>query len=139
MRIIVALVLLLISTAASAQVAVVNIGVRDAVDRDHLRNMLLGRVTTWADGTQVVLVLANDEATRVAVFDLTGRDLDRLLRGWKRILFSGNGAMPLSTTGANEALALVAQRPGAIAIVGVTPPADPRIRVAMTLGAPAEP
>ncbi|MBA3699193.1 MAG: hypothetical protein H0W78_10090 [Planctomycetes bacterium] len=133
MRATVALCLLLISTVASAQVAVVNIGVRDAVDRDHLRNMLLGRVTTWADGTQVVLILSSDPGSRAAIEELTGRDLGRLLRGWKRILFSGNGAMPISTSGADEALVAVAQRPGAIAIVGVVPPADPRMRVAVTL------
>jgi hypothetical protein len=139
MRSLVVLLMLVIATAAQAQVAVVNVGVRDAVDRDHLRNILLGRITTWADGSQVVLILSTDPASRAAIEDLTGRDLERLLRGWKRILFSGNGAMPITATSANEALEAAAQRPGAIAIIGVVPPADQRIRVVVTLGAAVTP
>ena len=132
----VVMVLLLgFSTTVSAQVAVVHPSRTDTVDRDHLRNILLGRVTTWADGSQIVLILSSDPGSRAAIEELTGRDLDRLLRGWKRILFSGNGAMPISTSGATEALDLVAQRPGAIAIVGVTPSAEQKIRVVVTLKA----
>ena len=133
----VVMVLLLgFTTTVSAQVAVVHTSRTDTVDRDHLRNVLLGRVTTWADGSQIVLILSSDPDSRAAIEELTGRDLDRLLRGWKRILFSGNGAMPISTSGATEALDLVAQRPGAIAIVGVIPSAEQKIRVVVTLGSP---
>lgn len=131
----VVMVLLLgFTTTVSAQVAVVHTSRTDIVDRDHLRNILLGRITTWADGSQIVLILSSDPDSRAAIEELTGRDLDRLLRGWKRILFSGNGAMPISTSGATEALALVAQRPGAIAIIGITPPADQQVRVVVRLG-----
>jgi hypothetical protein len=130
--------LLLLTSSAWAQVAIVKAERADAVDRDLLRNILLGRVTTWADGSQIVLILSADPGSRAAIEELTGRDLERLLRGWKRILFSGNGAMPISTSGANEALEEVSHRPGAIAIVGVTP-ADPRLRIAVTLGKPPGP
>lgn len=131
-----AVLVLLFATiiSAPAQVAVVYPGVQDSVDRDHLRNILLGRVTTWVDGSQIVLILSTDPSSRAAVEALTGRDLERLLRGWKRILFSGNGAMPLSTSGANEAFALAAQRPGAIAIAGGLPSPDQKVRVVVELG-----
>lgn len=119
---------------AQAQVAVVNPDVRDSVDRDHLRNILLGRVTTWKDGSQIVLILSADPGSRAAIEELTGRDLDRLLRGWKRILFSGNGAMPLSASSASEALTLAAQRPGGLAIIGVVPTAGEKVRVVVELG-----
>ena len=135
MRCLVTIVLSLTTlVTAQAQVAVVHPGVADAVDRDHLRNILLGRITTWADGSQIVLILSADPSSRAAVEALTGRDLERLLRGWKRILFSGNGAMPLSTSGANEALALAAQRPGAIAIAGTLPSPEQKVRVVVELG-----
>ena len=132
---VVVLLLLGFTSTVSAQVAVVHASRTDTVDRDHLRNILLGRVTNWADGSQIVLILSSDPSSRAAIEELTGRDLDRLLRGWKRILFSGNGAMPINTSGATEALELVAQRPGAIAIVGVTPSAEQKIRVVVTLKA----
>jgi hypothetical protein len=132
MRPLATILLLVLAGAAVAQVAVVHPRVTDSIDRDLLRNILLGRVTTWADGSQVVLVLSGDPASRAAIEDLTGRDLDRLIRGWKRILFSGNGAMPIVTSGANEAFTTTADRPGAIAITG-TEPTDHRVRVAVQL------
>lgn len=133
MRLLITLMLLGITTAASAQVAVVNSRIPDVIDRDHLRNLLLGRVTTWQDGSQVVLVLSSDPASRAAIEELTGRDLDRLMRGWKRILFSGNGAMPIVAASSNEALDLSATKPGVVAIVGVEP-TDQRVRVVVRLG-----
>lgn len=133
MRLLTTLLLLVIATAASAQVAVVNARIPDAVDRDYLRNLLLGRVTTWHDGSLVVLVLSSDPASRAAIEELTGRDLDRLMRGWKRILFSGNGAMPIVTNSSSEALEIAATKPGVIAIVG-TEPTDQRVRVVVRLG-----
>lgn len=132
------LLLLCLAATAQAQVAVVNAGIKDLVDREQLRNLLLGRVNTWRDGSQVVLVLSADAASRAAIEELTGRDFDRLLRGWKRILFSGNGAMPVVTNSANEALEAAAGRAGVIAIVGVAPQADPRLRVVVELGAAGE-
>jgi hypothetical protein len=137
MRAAATLLLLALVAPTHAQVAVVHPGVRDTVDREHLRNLLLGRVTTWTDGSQVVLVLSSDPGSRAAIEHLTGRDFDRLLRGWKRILFSGNGAMPIVTSGASEALENAATRAGAIAIVGVAPPTDQRVRVAVQLGTTA--
>ncbi len=133
MRHLAVILLLLSAITAHAQVAVVNAKIPDAVDREHLRNLLLGRVSTWQDGSLVVLVLSSDPASRAAIEELTGRDFDRLLRGWKRILFSGNGAMPVVADSASEALEITATRPGVIAIVGVTPPADQRVRVAVEL------
>jgi hypothetical protein len=123
------LLLLLVVGAAPAQVAIVNNHVADQITYDRLRNLLLGRVTTWEDGSSVVLVLSNDEATRKLVEELTGRDLDRLMRGWKRLLFSGNAAMPTLTASSAAALVEVTDRPGAIAIVGTSPVEDKRVRV----------
>lgn len=133
MRVLVTCLLMVLASSASAQVAVVNGSVRDAVDREHLRNILLGRVTTWANGSQIVLILSADPGSRAAIEELTGRDLERLLRGWKRILFSGNGAMPITASSANEAFAAVMQHPGAIAIIGTAPTADQTVRVVVTL------
>ncbi|HEX3135477.1 MAG TPA: hypothetical protein VHX44_18080 [Planctomycetota bacterium] len=126
------LLLLGVIASAAAQVAVVDANIRDTIDRTTLRNLLLGQTSTWSDGSQVLLVLASDEASRAAIKDLTGRDLDRLLRSWKRIVFSGNGAMPVVAASTAEAAAIASQRAGAIAILGSLPVANPRLRVAFT-------
>jgi hypothetical protein len=109
----------LISATASAQVAVVNPQLVDLVDREKLKNILLGRVSAWADGSQITLVLSSDPVSRVAIEELTGRDLDRLMRGWKRIMFAGNGAMPIVVESSVGALKEIGQHRGAIAIVGL--------------------
>jgi hypothetical protein len=115
----VTLSVLLFNTTASAQVAVINPRIVDVVDREKLKNILLGRVSAWADGSQVVLILSSDPVSRAAVEELTGRNLDRLVRGWKRIMFAGNGAMPVVVESSAGALKEVSQQVGAIAIVGV--------------------
>ncbi len=110
---------LLIGATAAAQVAVVNPRLVDLVDREKLKNILLGRVSAWADGSQITLVLSSDPVSRAAIEELTGRDLDRLMRGWKRIMFAGNGAMPVVVDSSAGALKEVGQHLGAIAIVGL--------------------
>ena len=110
---------LLIGATATAQVAVVNPRLVDSVDREKLKDILLGRVSAWADGSQITLVLSSDPLSRAAIEDLTGRDLDRLMRGWKRIVFAGNGAMPVVVESSAGALKEVGQHLGAIAIVGI--------------------
>lgn len=125
----VALLLLQFLVHAHAQVAVVDAGIRDAIDRDFVRDVLLGRISTWGDGTQVVVILSPDPGGRAAVEALTNREFDRLLRVWKRLVFSGAGAMPLVTASAHEALSLVGKRAGGIAIVGIIPPETPGLRI----------
>jgi hypothetical protein len=110
---------LFIGATAEAQVAVVNPRLVDLVDREKLKNILLGRVSAWADGSQITLVLSSDPVSRAAIEELTGRDLDRLMRGWKRIMFAGNGAMPVVVDSSAGALKEVGQHLGAIAIVGL--------------------
>ncbi len=51
-----------------------------------------------------------------------------LLRAWKRLVFSGMGAMPLSASSHADALGLVAKIPGAMVLLDQAP-ADPRWRV----------
>ena len=94
----------------------------DTLSVSRLRDMLLGRVTTWKDGTAVVIVLVEDSATDLRVQELIGRDRDHLLRGWKRLVFSGSGAMPLLTSSPRDALEMVAKHPGAIALLADVPP-----------------
>lgn len=120
---------------AHAQVAVVDARIKDAIDAGVVRDALLGRLSTWGDGTQVVLILSPDPEGRAAVEALTNRDFDRLLRVWKRLVFSGSGAMPLVASGAQDALSLAAKRPGALAIIGIVPQETPGLRI-IPLGGP---
>lgn len=133
------LLALFMASTASAQVAVVNPGISDVLDEPRLKHILLGQVTAWADGTPIVLVVSGDPLSRRAVNELTGRDLDRLMRGWKRLTFSGAASMPVVTATADQALALVRERLGALAIVGVAGETlDAQVRVVLKLESAAE-
>ena len=113
----------------AAQVAVVTPSVQDdGLDARRMAALLQGRVTTWSDGQPVVLVLAEDRLADVHLTHIAGREREVLLRGWKRLVFAGSGAMPLTARSAEEGLALVAKTPGAVLLLD-NAPADMRWRV----------
>jgi hypothetical protein len=123
------LILLLCLASLQAQVAVVNPTVKAAgIDAPKVAALMQGRANTWDDGQKVVLVFARDPAADRHVLHIAGRERDLLLRGWKRLVFSGNGAMPLLAPSVDEALALVARTPGAVLVLDQAP-ADPKWQV----------
>ena len=74
---------------------------------ERARDMLLGRVTTWSDGTSVTIVLVVDRGADAELLALAGRDRQRLLRGWKRLVYSGAGVMPVEAANPVDAMMLV--------------------------------
>ncbi len=114
--------IVIFAAPASAQVAVTHPAVSElALSDARLRDILLGRVTTWADGTPIVIVLVEEEDSAAATAQLSGRDLGRLLRGWKRLVYAGSGAMPLVVSSARDALDEVRRRPGAVTVLALAP------------------
>jgi hypothetical protein len=121
--------------ALNAAVVVVNIDVADTkISEERVRDFLLGRSTSWNSGDPVILVLCTDSAGEKAVSDLTGRSVSLLLRGWKRLVFSGTGAMPLQAESVSAALSLVAKYPGAITILNEAPMTDRCRIIPLTAG-----
>ncbi len=99
-----------------------------SVNASRVRDILLGRISTWSDGTPVTVVLVANADCDAVLQPLTGRDSARLLRGWKRLAFTGAGVMPLVVENVREAGERVAELPGALVVVD-TAPTDPRWRV----------
>jgi hypothetical protein len=112
------LLLMALLSPLAAQVAVVNPSVPEtSIDAKRMAALLQGRITTWGDGTSVVLVLAQDPLADLHLSHIAGREREVLLRGWKRLVFAGSGAMPLTARSAEEGLALVAKTPGAVLLL----------------------
>lgn len=112
-----------------AQVAVVHPAVPETyMDAKRMAALLQGRITTWGDGTPVVLVLAQDPLADMHLSHIAGREREVLMRGWKRLVFAGSGAMPLLARSAAEGLALVAKTPGAVLLLDHAE-ADPKWRI----------
>lgn len=127
-RLAVVLVLVAVCTGVHAQVALADPRLpAETLERERLRDILLGRVTTWPDGTPIILILAEegDEAQRA----FSGRDLAQLLRGWKRLVYSGNGAMPKVERSVAEALVEAQRHRGALVFVPQPPEDSPLRRI----------
>ena len=77
--------------------------------RERVVDLLTGRVTTLANGGRVVLVLSYSVDGEAAVRDLTARDLTRLMRGWKRVVFGGGGSLPLTADSNQAAIELLSR------------------------------
>jgi hypothetical protein len=123
------LLLIIASLPAAAQVAVVNPSVPErTLDGKRMAALLQGRITTWSDGSPVVLVIAADRLADVHLLHIAGREREVLLRGWKRLVFAGGGAMPLSTRTVAEGLDLVGRTPGSVLLLDHAD-ADARWRV----------
>lgn len=121
---------LLLMASVPAEVALAHAEVSEsAVAGRRLRDILLGRVTTWSDGAPVVIVLSEDPLSAAAVEAASGRDLQHLLRGWKRLVYAGEGAMPVVVGTSDAALTEVRRRRGALTVLAVAPTALDGLRV----------
>jgi hypothetical protein len=87
------------------------------INTEKVRDYLLGRTTVYANGKSVIIVLCMDPTIDSAMYGIVDRSVSLLLRGWKRLVFSGAGAMPLQAATVQEAIALVARTPGAITVL----------------------
>jgi hypothetical protein len=103
-----------------AHVALADPRIQDeALNQDRLRDILLGRVTMWTDGTPIVLILVEEHDA--AQQSISGRDMAQLLRGWKRLVYGGNGAMPVVQRSVEEALAEAKRRRGSLMVINTRP------------------
>ena len=82
-----------------------------ALTRERVVELLTGRSATVGDNRRVTLVLSFGEGGSQAVQQLVSRDVTRLLRGWKRLVFGSGGSMPLTAPDDQAALALAVRTP----------------------------
>ena len=94
--------------------------------RERVVDLLTGRVTTLNNGGRVVLVMSYSEDGEAAVRDLTARDIARLMRGWKRVVFGGGGNLPLTADSTAAAIELLRRTPnGILPLTNVDPKTIP--------------
>lgn len=133
-----AILLLMLGLRLEAAVAVVNAQVQVGdLTVERVRDMLLGRIATWQSGQAVVIVLCTAEPGEQAVSRICARSVGLLQRGWKRLVFSGTGAMPLVADTQSAAMELVARTPGAITVLSGSPSAGDAQVITLIGGTPA--
>lgn len=92
------------------------------LNRERVVDLLTGRVAALPGGGRVVLVLSHGAGGEAAVRDLTARDVSRLVRGWKRLVFGSGGSLPLTAANDQAAIELVSRTPeGLLPLAGPAP------------------
>lgn len=82
--------------------------------REGMIELLNGRVMNWPDGQRAVLVVSHGPAGEAAVQTLIARDVARLIRGWKRLVFGSGGSLPQTVSDDPAGIAVVARTPNAV-------------------------
>jgi len=90
----------------------------DSISESDLKNMYLGKKKTWASGNKVVLaVLSADGTANEFMRNRVGKSPSQFKSYWKKMVFTGKGAMPHEFDTEEELRAYVAAHPGAIGFV----------------------
>lgn len=107
----------------------------ERLTHDEVVNIYLGRYRRFASGLAAEPIdLAGDAESRVQFYrKLVGKSLPEINAYWARLVFSGKTQPPRSVGQAEEAMQLVALRPGTLAYVERAK-VDKRVVVVYELG-----
>ena len=81
---------------------------------DDLKDYYLGKKASWPDGSKVVVVVLKDGPSHDKLMGKLGKSSSQFTTGWKKLVFTGKGAMPEQVGNEDELVAFVAKTPGAI-------------------------
>ena len=84
------------------------------LSEDDLKDYYLGKKASWPDGSKVVVVVLKDGASHEKLMGKLGKSSSQFTTGWKKLVFTGKGAMPEQVGSEDELVAFVAKTPGAI-------------------------
>ncbi len=113
--------LLLFGTAALAQdlVLVVHPGnSQAAITRQDVKNIFLGKKSSWDDGRSIDMVVqAAGPLHEAFSLEVLGKSPQQFATYWKKALFTGTGVPPQQLAGDAGVKAFVASHPGAISYI----------------------
>lgn len=101
-----------------------------SLSTDDLNRIFLGKKTLWESGTRIVPAMPEEESPAGEIF-LAGtlkKSVSQFRAYWKRLLFSGGGAVPKVFRSSSQLVDFVARQPGAIAVIEASA-VDDRVRV----------
>lgn len=108
--------LLAFAAPAMAEETVIVNGASPVADlsEDDLKDYYLGKKANWPDGSKVVVVVLKDGPSHEKLMGKLGKSSSQFSTGWKKLVFTGKGAMPEQVGSEDELVAFVAKTPGAI-------------------------
>ena len=91
---------------------------QDALSRDELQQIFLGRKTRWSDDQNIrFAVMKSGDIHQDFLKKMLDKTSSQYEAFWKKLIFSGQGKAPVSFATSEEILAYVAATPGAISYV----------------------
>lgn len=84
------------------------------LSEDDLKDYYLGKKASWPDGSKVVVVVLKDGPSHDKLMGKLGKSSSQFTTGWKKLVFTGKGAMPEQVGNEDELVAFIAKTPGAI-------------------------
>ena len=74
---------------------IVNPGVAlEAISGEGLKDIFLGRKTTWPDGSLVAVIIPKNGPSHDDLLGRLDKSPEQFLIGWKKLVFTGRGFMP---------------------------------------------
>lgn len=117
----IALVSLVFQTAPNAkaeETIIINANLPVAnLSEDDLKDYYLGKKSSWPDGSKVVVVVLKEGPSHDDLMKKLGKSSSQFTTGWKKLVFTGKGAMPAQVSNEDELVNIVAKTPGAIGYV----------------------
>lgn len=115
-------ILILLTLCCGAVAAADTVVVNPSVDvatlgEDQFKDIYLGRKTSWDSGAKITVVLSESGPGNDALMARLGKNSSQFTTGWKKLVFTGKGAMPEMVKDDAAVLALVAKTPGAIGYI----------------------
>lgn len=101
-----------------------------SVTTDDLNRIFLGKKTLWESGARITPAMPEEESPAGETF-LAGtlkKSVSQFRAYWKRLLFSGGGAVPKVFRSSSQLIDFVARQPGAIGVVEASA-VDDRVKV----------
>ena len=104
------------ATPATAEETIILNGASPLAEltEDDLKDYYLGKKTHWPDGSKVVVVVLKDGASHESLMKRLGKSSSQFTTGWKKLVFTGKGAMPEQVGNEDELVSFIAKTPGAI-------------------------
>lgn len=97
------------------------------ISADQFKDIYLGRKSTWDDGSKITVVLVETGGSNEALMKILGKSQSQFVTSWKKLVFTGKGAMPEMVKDDAAVVAAVAKTPGAIGFVTTDGPAGVKV------------
>lgn len=107
------------ATLAAAPAIIVHPGSKiTTLSKAEIKDIFLGKTTTWKDGTPIVVLNLGDKDIHEAFTkEYTGKTASQYEKFWKKIVFTGKGKMPKSERNEKKMISSISKKAGAIGYV----------------------